>query len=105
VAQLEQSEQDARRSEKVKDEELSQLQAELKAMQAKAVELGNRLAEVDALRNDGGSPRKRQRIEDEVSDKPTDKKGPVLREKEAPSEQAEQADNAEKREPEEKTPQ
>jgi GATA-binding protein len=107
VAQLEQSEQDARRSEKAKDEELSHLQAELKAMQAKAAELEKRFAEVDAQRNDGGSPRKRQRIEDEVSDKPAETHASFLGEKEAPpnpSEQAGQANNTEQRKPKEKTP-
>lgn len=83
VAQLEQSEQDARRSEKAKDEELSQLQSELRAMQAKTVELEKRLAEVDRQRDDSGSPRKRQRIEEDVSDKSAGSSELVPQEKEA----------------------
>jgi GATA-binding protein len=99
VAQLEQSEQDARRSEKAKDEELLRLRTELEAMQARAAELEKRLAEVDGQRDDSGSPRKRQRIEEEVTEKPAEANGTVHNKEEAPAvapEQEEQTDQAEK---------
>jgi GATA-binding protein len=95
VAQLEQSEQDARRNEKAKDEEVLRLRTDLEAMQAKAAELEKRLAEIDGQRDDGGSPRKRQRMEEEVMERPVEVNGTLQTKEEAPvvaPEQTEQAD-------------
>jgi GATA-binding protein len=97
VAQLEQSEQDARRSEKAKDEEVLRLRTDLEAMQAKAAELERRLAEIDGQRDDGGSPRKRQRMDEEVTERPAETNGTLHSKEEAPAvapEQKEQTEQA-----------